>query len=247
MPRASVTPPAAITGSFTASTICGTSAKVPACVAMSSVSSVRNMPRWPPASLPCAMTASTPRASSQRASAAVVAELRTRAPAALTRLTRPGSGRPEVEAHDLGPRLLHHVAEGGIERRAIARRHRRGGIDPELAIIGRKPLAPSRFTRVVELRRRVAEEVEIDRLLRARADFSHLLADLIGIEHGAGQRSERTRFGRLGGKLPVHGAGHGRLHDGKLDVEKLDETAIRPHICTIFRDLLPNLVTLLRE
>ena len=41
------------------------------------------------------MTASTPRVSSQRASAAVVAELRTRAPAALTRLTRPGSGNPK--------------------------------------------------------------------------------------------------------------------------------------------------------
>ncbi len=35
----------------------------------------------------------------------------------------------------------------------------------------------------------------------------------------------------------------GRLHDRKLDVEKLDETAVRPHVCTIFGDLLPYLFT----
>jgi len=47
MARASPMPPAAITGTVTASAICGTSAKVPICVARLSV---RNMPRWPPAS-----------------------------------------------------------------------------------------------------------------------------------------------------------------------------------------------------
>ena len=41
------------------------------------------------------MMASTPRASSQRASAAVVAELITRKPAALTRSNSVGSGNPK--------------------------------------------------------------------------------------------------------------------------------------------------------
>jgi hypothetical protein len=84
--------PAAMTGTLTASTICGTSAKVPAWVL---ISSLKKMPRWPPASYPCAMMASTPRASSQRASAAVVAELMITQPASLTRVTKASSGRPK--------------------------------------------------------------------------------------------------------------------------------------------------------
>ena len=92
MPRASVTAPAAMTGTLTASTTCGTSANVPAWVAMSSL---KKMPRWPPASLPCAITTSTPRASSQRASAAVVAELITRKCPALSRCKSPASGNPK--------------------------------------------------------------------------------------------------------------------------------------------------------
>ena len=49
MPRPSAIPPAARTGTLTASTTCGTSANVPGC---SPIFSVRNMPRWPPASTP---------------------------------------------------------------------------------------------------------------------------------------------------------------------------------------------------
>src|SRR5664280_1842651 len=71
MPRPSAMPPAAITGTFTASTTCGTSTKVPGCCA---ISSVRNMPRWPPASAPWAMMASAPFSSSQIASLTMVAE-----------------------------------------------------------------------------------------------------------------------------------------------------------------------------
>jgi hypothetical protein len=86
----------------------------------------------------------------------------------------------------------------------------------------------------------VAEEAEIDRVARAGAEPCHLLAHLIGIEHGAGQRSERTRGRSLGRQLPVHCTRHRRLHDGKLDLEQLDEATIRPHIRTIFGDRVPG-------
>ncbi|MNV62060.1 hypothetical protein D3C71_1545890 [compost metagenome] len=46
-PRWSAMPPAAITGTLTASATCGTRAKVPIWLV---ISSLRNMPRWPPAS-----------------------------------------------------------------------------------------------------------------------------------------------------------------------------------------------------
>ena len=91
-PLASAMPPAAITGTFTARTICGNNANVPTCVLRSAD---KNMPRWPPASRPCAMIASTPCASSQRASSTVVAEEKIFAPERLTRASKSADGRPK--------------------------------------------------------------------------------------------------------------------------------------------------------
>src|SRR5262249_12949714 len=130
------------------------------------------------------------------------------------------------------------------ERGAVARGDRRGGIDRELAVIGRQAFPPARLAGVVEHRRRVAEEIEIYGVLRAGAGLRHLLADLIGIEHRAWERCERARLGRGHCELPIHGAGNRRLHDRKLDVEQLEEATVRPHIRTILRDLVPNLITL---
>ena len=135
--------------------------------------------------------------------------------------------------------LSDDIAHDGIERGAVARRDRRGGIDRELAVIRRQPLPPARLASIVEHRRRMAEEIEIDGFLRARADLRHLLADLIGIEHRAWKRCERARLGRGHRELPIHGTGNRRLHDRKLDVEQLEEATVRPHIRTILRDLVP--------
>jgi predicted RNA-binding Zn-ribbon protein involved in translation (DUF1610 family) len=57
------------------------------------------------------------------------------------------------------------------------------------------------------------------------------------------KRAERARLRRRCRELPVHGTSHRRLHDRKLGVEQLDETAIRPHIRTIIRDVTPYLNT----
>jgi hypothetical protein len=86
----------------------------------------------------------------------------------------------------------------------------------------------------------MTEEIEIDGIARAGTDFPYLLADLVGVEHRAGQRPERARRRGRGGQLPIHRAGHRRLHDGKLDLEQLDETTIRPHVRTIFGDRMPH-------
>jgi hypothetical protein len=52
------------------------------------------------------------------------------------------------------------------------------------------------------------------------ANFPHLLADLLRIEHRAWQRAERARFRRGCYQLPIYGAGHRRLDDRKLDLEQ---------------------------
>jgi hypothetical protein len=137
-----------------------------------------------------------------------------------------------MEAHDLGLRLLDDVAHDGVERGAVARRDRRGGIDPELAVIWRQSFPPSSLARVAEHRRRMTEEIKIYGFLRARPDLGHLLADLIRIEHRARERSKRARLRRGGGEFPIHGAGNRRLHDRNLDLEQLDDTAVRPHMRT---------------
>ncbi len=85
-------PPAAITGIFTASTTCGTSAIVPTAAPRRLL---RNVLGCPPASKPCAITASQPRASSQRASSTVVADERIFAPVPFIRSTNLDSGSPK--------------------------------------------------------------------------------------------------------------------------------------------------------
>ena len=92
MPRPSAMPPAAITGTFTASTTCGTSDMTPGCDA---ILPVMNMLRCPPASAPCAMMASAPFCSSQTASFTRVAQPITTHPVALTRSSSDLSGRPK--------------------------------------------------------------------------------------------------------------------------------------------------------
>src|ERR1700738_927556 len=108
MPRASPMPPAAITGTRTASKTCGTRARVPSSVA-TSIS--RKLPRCPPASTPWAMIASQPAASSQRASRTVVAD-RTRRPHALQ---QGAFGKAEMEADHLWPDPLDQFAMPAAE------------------------------------------------------------------------------------------------------------------------------------
>ena len=93
MPRPSMMPPDAITGTVTASATCGTSAMVPTRIA---AGSPMKLPRCPPASLPWAITASTPARSSATASATVVAVPSTRMPRALAAATLSAGGRPKV-------------------------------------------------------------------------------------------------------------------------------------------------------
>ncbi len=68
------------------------SASVPSC---SSGAAVSNTPRCPPASYPCATTASIPAASAARPSARVVAEASRTAPVSRSAATRAGSGSPK--------------------------------------------------------------------------------------------------------------------------------------------------------
>jgi hypothetical protein len=93
-------PPEAITGMRTARTICGTNAMVPIIAASNATA---NVPRWAPASLPCATTASTPAASSATASSTVVAVPTMNIPAALAAASASLDGIPKVKLKIAAP------------------------------------------------------------------------------------------------------------------------------------------------
>ncbi len=90
IPRASAMPPVATTGtrSPTASTTAGSRANSP--TRLSSAASPSNVPRWPPASMPCAMTTSAPAATAASASATVVTLANQLMPFSFIRATKAG-------------------------------------------------------------------------------------------------------------------------------------------------------------
>ena len=94
MPRPSAIPPAAMTGARTASATCGTSATVPI---KDASADRRKEGRWPPASAPVATMASTPAASSARASSTVVAVPMVRMPCDRQRSRIAGGGTPKMK------------------------------------------------------------------------------------------------------------------------------------------------------
>src|SRR5262249_59271377 len=81
----------------------------------------------------------------------------------------------EMEARHLRLELDENLAGLGVERRAGRRAHGRVGIEAELAVIAGETVAPCRFARVVRAGRPVTEEIDVDRPLRAGADFFDLL------------------------------------------------------------------------
>src|SRR6185503_16308050 len=98
-------------------------------------------------------------------------------------------GQAEMKAYHRWPQFLHHGAERRIEWSAVAGRDRRRRVDRKLLVVRPEPLAPSVLARIVWHRRRVTEEIEIDRLVGPLAKLLDLRTQLVRRQHGARQRS----------------------------------------------------------
>ena len=59
-------------------------------------------------------------------------------------------------------------------------------------------------------------------------DLSHLVADLFGAEHPAGQRTKRTTLHYRDAQFNAASSGHRRLDDGTLDPDEIEEPAVAP-------------------
>src|SRR5262249_6548168 len=82
-----------------------------------------------------------------------------------------------------------------------------------------------------QLRRCMAEEARVDLRLRAGAEFRHLLAHLIGVEHCARKRRQGAGLRHRSCQFEIHGAGHRREQDRMFDLEEVQAAAIGPHQC----------------
>ena len=231
MPRASATPPAAMTGTSTASTTCGTSANVPSCVATSAMSVARNMPRWPPASAPWAITTSHPWSASQRASSTVVALDSTRGAGGLHPIEEPSVRQSEVEADDRRAQFLDQLAPGGVERRDDRRRgrrcRRRGRARRSTGrarVATRRPRRrpPSGAGRAWQKKLRFT-----GRDVAARIAASSLrISSTSSSAHG--QRAEPTGLADGDGQRRSLGAGHRGLDDRHVEAQQVEQPGVRP-------------------
>ena len=169
------------------------------------------------------MTASTPCASSQRASSTVVAEDRIFAPQPRTRATRSAEGRPKWK-----------LTTGGRNgSNASAASHSKGGARSRAGRIGRprpcrarrstgaSAFAPGRLAFGVRRRLRVAEEVHVERLRGLRPDRRSSRRMPSQSEHRAGQRAQAARVRHRDGERAALNARHRRLDDWELDTEQL--------------------------
>ncbi len=134
----------------------------------------------------------------------------------------------EVEAHDVGAEILDDLASLLAEGRMAGGKRQRRRCDAELCEVRRKMLKPRAILVRIVGRLLVAEEVEMDGLSRLRSERGDVVADLVGIERCARQRSEAARLRHLDRHLDAGGVGHGRLDDRQLDAEQIEQAGIGP-------------------
>ena len=87
-----------------------------------------------------------------------------------------------MKTDDFRPALFHKVAHRPVERRAAGTRHRCTGIEAELDVVTREPLAPGALAPGIDSRCGVAEEIEVDRMRGLLADQAEFCSNLIGVQ-----------------------------------------------------------------
>src|SRR4051812_17940565 len=113
-----------------------------------------------------------------------------------------------MEAHDLGFQLLDYLAKSLIERRTIATRHRGCRIDPKLLVVRLQPLTPAHLACVVWHRRRMAEEVDVNRRAGSCVVFPQLFPQLLRRKHRTRNSAEATTVRYPNRQRGIYGACH---------------------------------------
>jgi len=137
-------------------------------------------------------------------------------------------GQPEVKAHHLRPQFLNQRARCLVKRRAVCGRRLRIQVDTELGVVRRQMGSPSGIALGIRLRRRVAEEVQVDGATHGRPKLPDLLPDLFDAEHRTRQRTKpaATRHGNR--QLHARHPRHRPQYDGHFDIEQRQHACIGP-------------------
>ena len=111
-------------------------------------------------------------ASSQRASATVVAETMTMQPESFTRVNQPVAGNPKwkLTTSGLSSSTTEHMFR--VERDAVSRRDGSRGIDTEFNVIGFQCFPPGMLTRVIRHRQLVTKKFRLTGLFRRGRNFT---------------------------------------------------------------------------
>src|SRR5690606_7007200 len=134
-----------------------------------------------------------------------------------------------MEAHHLRLELLDDLAGGLVEGRAVGAGYGRIRFNAELRVVVPKPRLPAGFPAGVRLRRRMREEVEVDRIARSLPDDAHCGADLLRGGERAGITAEPACLRDGDPELRRAGSGHGSQKNRVLDAEQLGDPAVWPH------------------
>src|SRR5690606_28857899 len=134
-----------------------------------------------------------------------------------------------MEADDFGPMLLDDGAGSLVERVAAGTGGDRSRIDAVLGVIRLEPLLPAGLAVRIRRRRLVGEEIQVERPGGALPYDADLVTDLIGTQHGAGERAKPARLAYGDCQLRSAGAGHGRQDYRQLDAEEVENSPVRPH------------------
>ena len=189
------------------------------------------VPRWPPASVPWAMIASTPRRSNILASATVVALQMMKIPAPLMASIDLRPRQAEMEAHHLRLCAQEHreVLAADLACRSLGLRDRAQALG---IVVGLQTLAHrlARLGRDLGLRPERIVDVQAAAALLPEAGDAPLC--ILGREAPHAETAEATGVtdgsGERGGAEPSHR----RLQDGPLEIEPLGERVPRPHRCS---------------
>ena len=100
-----------------------------------------------------------------------------------------------MKAHHGGPELVEHVGNLGAEGRPPTPLGDRAHVETELLVIGRERRSPGCLALGARARRRVAKEVDVERLDRLRPDRRQFLAQGIRAEQGARKRAQSPGVG----------------------------------------------------
>ena len=166
------------------------------------------------------MMASTPRASSQRASSTVVADDRIFAPQlAHAAPADRRDGRPKWKLTTGGLNSLEHVSASASNGDATGPPGSRSASMPSSARYGART-ARHRASRSALASARVAEEVDVERPPGLRSNRRQLPAHGIRVQHRARQRAEAAGVGDRDRQRAALHAGHRRLDDRRLDAQE---------------------------